>query len=145
MAGESISKGEGAPQCVALEEHPADVRGRSFSVPALCLEYLGEPRDMHVAGIEPGHVRGNHFHVQRRELIVVLPHDAWSLHWDAGADTEPARRRFVDAGAVAIAIPPGAAHAIRNDGAATLWLIAATDGPYDPANPDAHRRVLTSG
>jgi oxalate decarboxylase/phosphoglucose isomerase-like protein (cupin superfamily) len=97
---------------------------------------------MHVASLEPGHVRGNHFHVARHELIVVLPHEAWSLHWDAGAETRPSSRSFHRAGALAITIPPHAAHAIRNDGSATLWLMAATDGPYDPANPDAYRRVV---
>lgn len=68
--------------------------------------------------------------------------DRWSLHWDAGAETEPSSRSFQKAGALAITIPPHAAHAIRNDGTTTLWLMAATDGPYDPANPDAYRRVV---
>jgi oxalate decarboxylase/phosphoglucose isomerase-like protein (cupin superfamily) len=134
---------EREPTVLVLEDRGGDERGASFSVAREYLEFLGAPLDMHVASIAPGHVRGNHFHAVRRELIVVIHGDRWSLHWDAGAATAPSSRTFAGAGVVAIAIPRNSAHAIRNDGASPLWLIAATDGPYDPQSPDAHRRIVT--
>jgi oxalate decarboxylase/phosphoglucose isomerase-like protein (cupin superfamily) len=142
MIPERASTGGRAPRVVVIDDLGGDQRGDSFSVPTEYLEFVGAPGDMHVASIRPGHVRGNHFHVERHELILVLPHEAWSLHWDSGADTAVSTREFHGPGAVAIAIPPSAAHAIRNDGQALLWLIAATDGRYDPASPDAHRREV---
>jgi dTDP-4-dehydrorhamnose 3,5-epimerase-like enzyme len=129
---------------VVLDDQGADERGESYSVPLGYLELLGAPKDVHVASIRPGHVRGNHYHVERHELIMVLPHDAWSLHWDAGADTQVSTRVFQEVRAVAIAIPTYCSHAIRNDGQTLLWLIAASDGLYDPASPDVHRRVVVA-
>jgi dTDP-4-dehydrorhamnose 3,5-epimerase-like enzyme len=128
---------------VALKQLGVDQRGASFSVPLAQLELLGAPKDVHLASIGPGHVRGNHYHVERRELIVVLPHERWSLHWDVGEGTDVSTHTFFGQGAVAIAIPPSCAHAIRNDGSSLLWLIASTDGVYDPTHPDAYRRVVT--
>jgi oxalate decarboxylase/phosphoglucose isomerase-like protein (cupin superfamily) len=126
---------------VVLEDH-GDSRGASFSVPLEYLEFLGALKDLHVAAILPGCVRGNHFHVERREVIVVHHEDAWSLHWDAGEHTPVSNRTFDGAGVVAMAVPQHSAHAIRNDGAAPLWIFAATDGRYSPEAPDAFRREV---
>jgi oxalate decarboxylase/phosphoglucose isomerase-like protein (cupin superfamily) len=30
-------------------------------------------------------------------------------------------------------VPSGAAHAVRNDGAADLWMVAVSSEPYNPA------------
>jgi len=98
---------------------------------------------MHIACILPGHTRGNHYHVLRVELIVVVHFDRFSMYWDCGADTEPSSRSFEGEGAVAIAIPKHSSHAIVNDGDEPLWLAATSDGPYNPDAPDAHRRVVT--
>jgi len=131
------------PTIVPLRDLGPDERGASFSVPLEQLDFLGAAKDVHVASIGPGHVRGNHFHVVRRELIIVLPHEHWSVHWDTGEGTDVLTHTFCDSGATAIAIPPGCAHAIRNDGGTPLWLIASTDGVYDGSRPDAYGRVVT--
>jgi oxalate decarboxylase/phosphoglucose isomerase-like protein (cupin superfamily) len=131
------------PQVVELEAHAPDVRGLGFSVPALCLEHLGHLGDVHVASIEPGHVRGDHFHLERREMILVLPHDRWTLYWDEGEGTPPHSRAFLDASATAVLISPSCAHAVENDGARAMWIVAVSDGAYDPDAPDAHRRVVS--
>lgn len=124
-------------------EDVGDERGESFSVAREYLDFLGRPQDLHVASILPGHTRGNHFHAERREVILVVHSDRWSLHWDSGPDTPKSSRSFAGRGMVAIAVPQDSAHAIVNDGEEPLWLLAATDGPYDPANPDAYRRIVT--
>lgn len=131
-----------APVVTVLDDRSDDDRGASFTVAVDHLEFLGAPKDMHVACVRPGKVRGNHFHAERRELIVVIHSDAWSLHWDSGPDTEPDGRSFSGTGAVAVAVPPNAAHAIRNDGDADLWLVASSDGPWHPDRPDAYPRAL---
>ena len=108
------------------------------------MEFVGQPEDMHVASILPGYTRGNHYHVERREVIIVIHSDRWSLSWDSGAETERSSRTFEGEGVVVTAIPPNSAHAITNTGAAPLWLVAMTDGAYDPARPDAFRRIVTA-
>jgi dTDP-4-dehydrorhamnose 3,5-epimerase-like enzyme len=119
-----------------------DARGNSYSAPD---DLFFEPfpvASMHVATIEPGALRGNHFHAQRRELLVIIATDHWSLHWDVGEGTPVERRQFDGPGAVLVAVPTGMAHAIRNDGAVALRMVGLTDGAYDPSNPDAYRRAV---
>ena len=142
MAGPAQTPGVTA---VTLERGTPDERGASFTLAAEQLDLLtrlGAPKDLHVASILPGHVRGNHYHALRGEAIVVIHEDRWSLRYDAGDGTKVTSRAFTGAGVVAITVPPLAAHAIRNDGERPLWLLAWSDGPYDNALPDAHRRVL---
>jgi len=119
-----------------------DERGASFAIPDRWRTFLGVPLDAHLTTLRPGHVRGNHYHVERREILIVLHDDAWSLYWDDGPETAPQRRRFAGMGAVLLEIPPLAAHAIVNEGAADLRIIGLSDGPYDPNAPDAYPRAL---
>jgi hypothetical protein len=135
---------QGEPSALVLEDD-GDERGSSFAVPHEHLRFVGAAEDMHIACILPGHKRGDHFHVLRVELIVVVHSDRFSLHWDRGAGTKPSSRSFEGKGAVAIAMPKHSSHAIVNDGAEPLWLVATSDSPYDADAPDAHHRIVTPG
>jgi dTDP-4-dehydrorhamnose 3,5-epimerase-like enzyme len=128
---------------VSLEDG-GDGRGGSFSPPRRWLKHLRALEDLHIATIRPGKVRGNHYHTARRELLMVVYRDRWSLHWDCGEGTEPSQRHFDGSGAVLVAVPRLWSHAIRNDGVRDLWLVGASDVAYDPDNPDAFRRIVTS-
>jgi mannose-6-phosphate isomerase-like protein (cupin superfamily) len=121
-----------------------DVRGSSFSVPAELFAGPFPVADMHVATIEPGAVRGNHYHALRREVLVITAVGRWSLHWDEGAGTPARQREFSGPGAVLVTVPDGVSHAIRNDGAVPMQIIGLADGPYDPARPDAHPRSVVA-
>lgn len=121
-----------------------DERGSSFPVPEECLGGEFALRDAHLSTLEPGHLRGNHFHVARHEILLVMSTDRWSLHWDSGSGTPVTVRVFDGAGAVLVRVPPYASHAIRNDGSASLHIIGLTDGPYDPVAPDAFTRQVAS-
>ncbi|MEU6141749.1 hypothetical protein ABZ848_15465 [Streptomyces sp. NPDC047081] len=119
-----------------------DKRGSSYSVPAEIFANHFPLADMHIAAIEPGAVRGNHFHAERREVLVIMAADRWSLHWDEGAGTPVRQRHFDGPGTVLVSVPIGMSHAVRNDGVITMRMLGLTDGPYDPDNPDAHHRVV---
>jgi len=96
---------------------------------------------VHLASTAPGAIRGNHYHLRRREAIVLLPGTAWSLHWDEG-EGMPAQRRTFDGGStVLVLISPGASHAVRNDGVTPLWLVACSSEPYDPTETVARKVV----
>lgn len=111
-----------------------DARGFSFTIPAEALAFVGRMADVHLASTKPGAVRGNHYHLRRREAIVVLPGARWSLHWDEGAGSPAQHREFSGGGAVLVLVAPGASHAVRNDGEeAELWLVAISSETYDPA------------
>lgn len=119
-----------------------DARGSSFTAPGPCLGFVGPVREMHAATIVPGAVRGNHYHRDTRELLLVIYADRWSLHWAEGPDGEARSEAFSGAGAVMVEISPAMPHAVRNDGAAALYIIALTNAPHDPQNPDLHRTPL---
>jgi oxalate decarboxylase/phosphoglucose isomerase-like protein (cupin superfamily) len=118
-----------------------DGRGFSFTAPAEALEFVGRMADVHLASTGPGAVRGNHYHLRRREAIVVLPGARWSLHWDEGEGAAAQHRMFDGAGAVLVLVSPGASHAVRNDGEGLLWLVAISSETYDPAE-SVGRRVV---
>jgi dTDP-4-dehydrorhamnose 3,5-epimerase-like enzyme len=117
-----------------------DARGFSFA-PQEALDFVGHVADIHLASTAPGAVRGNHYHMRKREAIVFLPGAAWSLHWDEGEGTTTQQRNFDGSSAVLVLVTPGISHAVRNDGSNKLWLAAFSSEPYDPATVVA-RRVL---
>jgi dTDP-4-dehydrorhamnose 3,5-epimerase-like enzyme len=119
-------------------QNSGDARGFSFTAPAEALAFVGRMADVHLAATGPGAVRGNHYHLRRREAIVILPGVKWSLHWDEGegasGESPVAQHRSFDGSvAVMVLVSPGASHAVRNDGDATLWLVAISSETYDPA------------
>jgi dTDP-4-dehydrorhamnose 3,5-epimerase-like enzyme len=110
-----------------------DARGFSFTAPAQALQFLGRTSDVHFSSSKPGAVRGNHYHLKRKEAIVVLPGAKWSFHWDEGEGEPKQHREFDGRGAVLVLVSPGASHAVRNDGQEELRLIAFSSENYDPA------------
>lgn len=108
----------------------ADARGISFSLLDEHLSLIGPIKDVHIAAIRPGKVRGNHFHRSRGELIALVYQDTCSVHWDMGLATQAQHRNFSGTGAVLIVPKVDWAHAIRNDGTEDLWIVAASDQPY---------------
>jgi dTDP-4-dehydrorhamnose 3,5-epimerase-like enzyme len=120
-----------------------DARGLSFTVPAEALAFVERLADVHVASTGPGAIRGNHYHLRRREAIVVLPGVKWSLHWDEGEGSAAQHCSFNGTSAVLVLVSPGASHAVRNDddGTGTLWLTAISSEPYDSGETVA-RKVI---
>jgi len=110
-----------------------DARGFSFTAPAQALQFVGRMSDVHLSSSKPGAVRGNHYHLKRREAIMVLPGVKWSFHWDEGENKVAQHREFDGRGAVRVLVSPGASHAVRNDGEGELRLVAISSEVYDPA------------
>jgi UDP-2-acetamido-2,6-beta-L-arabino-hexul-4-ose reductase len=126
---------------VSLEDR-GDQRGFSYTVPDRQLSFLGAVEDVHFSSTLPGHIRGNHFHRLRKEVLIVRHEDSWTLAWDRGEGPDIETRKFEGAGTVAVEIEPLTAHAVRNDGQRPLLIFAMTDGLYDPANPDSYGRIV---
>jgi len=118
-----------------------DQRGFSFTIPREALQFLGRIEDVHVAAILPEAIRGNHFHRRRREILVLTYHGEWSFHWDEGPNTATQACTFRGRGAVLITILPGASHAVRNNGAEMLSLVAISSELYDPEDSISRKVV----
>jgi dTDP-4-dehydrorhamnose 3,5-epimerase-like enzyme len=118
-----------------------DARGYSFTAPPEALAFVDRVADMHLAATAPGAIRGNHYHLRRREAIVILPGSPWSLHWDEGEHAPAQHREFDGSNAVLVLVSPGASHAVRNQGDSPLWLVACSSEPYDPTETVA-RKVI---
>jgi hypothetical protein len=126
---------------IRVQDH-GDSRGSSFTVPSPSLDFLGSVRDMHVADILPGAVRGNHDHKLRREVVCVRYADLWSLYWDSGAGTAILTETFTGAGLVIVEIEPLVSHAVRNDGRFTIHMIGFSDAVFDSQHPDSYPREV---
>ena len=118
-----------------------DARGLSFTAPAAAIEFVERMADVHLASTKPGSIRGNHYHLRRREAIVILPGAKWSFHWDEGDGAPTQHRAFDGTVAVQILVSPGASHAVRNDGDRELWLVAISSETYDPGESVARKVV----
>lgn len=95
-------------------------------------------RNVHMVLTEPGRVRGNHYHERGTEITVAL--GPALFRYRDGADV---REVSIAAGeTLRITIPPGIAHAFRNEGEGRLVLIGFNTEPHDPARPDVVRDVL---
>ena len=99
-----------------------DARGSSFGV-----ELPFPAAECHVATIRPGAIRGNHFHTRRREVLVVMYSDRWTLLWDEGEGTPVQSQAYEGTGAVVLEADPLTAHAVRNDGARDLHILSLGD------------------
>jgi dTDP-4-dehydrorhamnose 3,5-epimerase-like enzyme len=119
-----------------------DDRGSSYAPDHNWHAFLGTLADMHITTVLPGKIRGNHVHLRKREILVVIHADRWSFHWDEGPGTPAQKSAFEGSDAELIEVPPGCSHAVRNDGSVSLTVLGFSDRIYDPADPDAERRQV---
>jgi dTDP-4-dehydrorhamnose 3,5-epimerase-like enzyme len=136
-------RNNGSSMSIEISElrNAGDARGLSFSLPAAALEVLGNVADLHLASTGPQSVRGNHFHVSKQEIILVLPGAAWSFHWDEGEGLPVQHRNFTGETAVLMQVSPGCSHAVRNEDSTVLWLLTCSSEIYDPSKVVA-RKVI---
>jgi oxalate decarboxylase/phosphoglucose isomerase-like protein (cupin superfamily) len=123
----------------------SDERGASYSLLADVLDAMPGVRDVHIASVRPGAIRGNHYHSVRTEVITVVYVDRWSFSWDTGEGTDVRRRQFDGAGAVAVNVPRHWSHAVRNEGTRDLWVFNLSDTAFAPGSErtaDAYRREV---
>jgi dTDP-4-dehydrorhamnose 3,5-epimerase-like enzyme len=120
-----------------------DARGSSFPLDIPSGQF--SLKHMHVTTLLPGHTRGNHFHIVRNELLVIVYEDNWALYWDAAEGAPVQRQSFVGKGCVLVTVPPHASHAIVNEGNLAVHILGLADHRYDPSAPDTFSRVLTPG
>lgn len=120
-----------------------DERGCSYSIPQRALDYIGRVKDVHLASIGPGKIRGNHYHTGRKEFIVILYENQWVFAWETADETAGQQKHFDGRGCVLTEIESGVVHAIKNTGKTPLYIMAFSPTRYDPEHSDTvSKRIM---
>ncbi len=111
-----------------------DERGDSFHVPDEIFDFLGGVSEMHFVTLVPGAVRGNHYHIGRKEFIFAYFTSPWRLAWRSKDEHTITTREFSGEGGVIVSIDSAVVHAVKNTGDTTLYLVSCSDAPYTAAD-----------
>ncbi|MGA7143523.1 MAG: hypothetical protein WBY47_03380 [Desulfobacterales bacterium] len=123
-------------------ENYGDTRGDLYHISDTDLQFLDKIQNIHFGKIHPNFVRGNHYHRQTKEMLIVSYSDAWTLAWAKKDTTRMSIKEFTGSGAVLIKINEGVAHALKNNGDGDLALIALSNKRFSKENTDAITRIL---
>jgi dTDP-4-dehydrorhamnose 3,5-epimerase-like enzyme len=104
-----------------------DKRGFSFVMPPLVFSFLENLQEMHVVQLLPDTIRGNHYHQQRKEVLVVFYQDEWLWVWQQVNDSVPQQQIFTGQGAVLITLEAKTVHALKNIGQHNLTVISCSN------------------
>lgn len=127
---------------IRILKNQGDSRGDSFKIPQEAFRFLNVVEDTHIATILPNSIRGNHYHIGRRELILVLYNDSWVLAWDDKDGSGIHNKGFKGKGALIIEIEEHISHAIKNTGNSSIVIIAFANKKYNPQNSDTVKRIV---
>jgi UDP-2-acetamido-2,6-beta-L-arabino-hexul-4-ose reductase len=114
----------------------SDTRGFVFE--PIAKEYLDKQHNAHIVISHPEAVRGNHYHINGTETIIVMGPALVRIK-EAGKIRDiniPERKAF------RFIIPPMISHAIKNTGSQPNILAAFNTFAHDPANPDVDEDIL---
>ena len=119
-----------------LEIH-SDNRG--WLVELLKANQLEKPvKQIHVASIKPGCVRGNHYHSKRIEWFFIVAGKA-KLSLQDIKNKEKISFKLSPKKPKVITIFPNISHAVKNIGKEVVYLLSAQSDIYNPKKPDAFR------
>ncbi len=113
-----------------------DERGYSYKIPREAFDYIGKVEDVHLASIDSGKIRGNHYHIDRKEFIIVLYSDSWIFAWELKDGSVGEKKQFSGSGCILIEIESNVTHAIQNIGKLPIYIFAFSPNKYDPENSD---------
>ena len=114
----------------------ADERGYVFE--PLAEETLSRQHNVHVVLTQPGCVRGNHYHTQGVEIIVVRGATLARFR----DEQELCEITIGENETVRFLIPNGISHAFKNVGGKSSVMVAFNTMAHDKKRPDVVRDVL---
>ena len=119
-----------------------DIRGALFSVSEVDIGFLDKIQNIHFGKIRPNSIRGNHFHDQKKEILIIAYSDIWTLAWANKDSSETIEKKFRGSGAVLIKINSEIAHTVKNDGRKDLEIISLSNRIFSKENPDTFSKIL---
>jgi len=123
-------------------ENYGDKRGALYNISDTDMKFLDKVKNTHFGRISPGSIRGNHYHHQTKEMLIITYSDRWTLAWSEKDSTEVLKRKFAGSGAVLIKINEKTAHSVKNNGDKDLEIIALSNRIFPKENPDIFYRDL---
>ena len=95
----------------------------------------GKIRNVHIASILPGAVRGNHFHMRKTEFALIMGN---GCQFNTIDNETSKKEQIITDGSkpVIVRIPQKISHAFKNIGNSVVYLLCYSDQPFDPKNPD---------
>jgi dTDP-4-dehydrorhamnose 3,5-epimerase-like enzyme len=128
-------------EIITLENY-GDIRGALYNILDTDLQFLDKILNIHFGRIRPGSIRGNHYHHQSKEMLIITYSDIWTLAWAKQDSSEIFKKEFTGSGAVLIKVNEGAAHSVKNTGDEDLEIIALSNRAFSIENPDTFYKDL---
>jgi dTDP-4-dehydrorhamnose 3,5-epimerase-like enzyme len=123
-------------------ENYGDTRGALYNIPDTDMQFLDKIQNIHFGKICPGSIRGNHYHYQSKEMLIIGYLDTWTLAWAKKDSDEISKKEFTESGAVLVKINEGVVHSVKNNGDKELEIIALSNRIFSKENPDTISRIL---
>lgn len=99
-------------------------------------------KQVYVATIKPGATRGNHYHLKRTEWFFIIGGKA-KLYLEDFKTKEKVSLELSAKKPIVITIFPKIAHAVKNSGKETIYLVSAQNTIYNPKNPDTFPYLIS--
>ena len=91
-------------------------------------EGLGDVSNLHVVSIEPNIIRGNHFHKEQLEFLVVMG-GLVEVVWQHPDEEEKTIKKVDTKSPVLLRVPQNVTHTIKNIGQDTVYVICYAKAP----------------
>jgi len=101
----------------------------------------GALSNLHVPSLRPGAIRGNHYHLNSTEHVLVLSGPCTAMF----VDNETGEELLIpipENEPTLFKIMPNTTHAFRNDGRYDIYLICCDQPSNTSARPDVHRAAI---
>ena len=128
-------------EIIKLENY-GDTRGALYNIPDSDLQFLDKIQNIHFGIIYPNSIRGNHYHHQSKEMLIITYLDAWTLAWAKKDSDEISKKKFTGSGAVLIKVNEGVGHSVKNNGDKDLEIIALSDRIFSKEGSDTYSKIL---
>ncbi|MCJ7541595.1 MAG: hypothetical protein WBC36_06835 [Desulfobacterales bacterium] len=119
-----------------------DIRGALYNIPDTDMQSLDKIKNIHFGKICPGSIRGNHYHHQSKEMLIIGYLDTWTLAWAKKDSDEISKKEFTGSGAVLIKVNEGIVHSVKNNGDKDLEIIALSNRIFSKETPDTFSKIL---
>ena len=92
-------------------------------------------KQIYVATIKPGYVRGNHYHLKRIEQFFIAAGEA-EISLEDIKTKKKIHLKVSSKNPKVVTIFPKIAHAVKNIGKETVYLVSVQNNIYNPQKPD---------
>lgn len=102
---------------------------------------MGEAGEVLYATINPGKIRGNHYHKEKKEFFCVLEGSAKFKMRNVKTGEKKERELFGDNLQI-LEILPWWTHSVENIGSTTIKFLEYGNRPYNVDFPDSHHEIV---